>query len=65
MSAFTAQYHGTCEECVGPILPGQEVAYDVRDDLVHVECPEPAALKAARTERTCARCFLVHAGECY
>jgi hypothetical protein len=64
MSTFTAQYHGTCEECTGPIVPGQEAAYNARDDLVHLECPPPE-LELAPTERSCPRCFLVHAGECF
>ena len=65
MNVFTARYHGSCEECCGPILPGQEVAYNVRDDLVHVECPPQfTALDVRPGESVCATCYLIHAGEC-
>lgn len=62
MAAFTAQYHGTCEECTGPITPGADVVYNVRDDLVHVECPDP--LRQGLIGTRCPRCFAVHPGEC-
>ena len=63
--SFTAQYHGTCEECFGPVQPGQEVTYSFREDLVHVDCPPQfTALDIRPGEKACSGCFLVHAGEC-
>jgi hypothetical protein len=63
-SGFTALYHGNCEACSGPIVPGQEAAYNLRDDLVHVECP-PDLFELSAREMRCPSCFLVHAGECF
>lgn len=67
MTAFVAEYHGTCEECTGPIVPGQEVSYDATDDLVHVECPDPLSAGGALRpgEVVCPDCFLIHAGGCF
>ncbi|HEY2086414.1 MAG TPA: hypothetical protein VGH54_10380 [Mycobacterium sp.] len=66
MNPFTAAYHGTCAECLEPIVPGQEVVYNLRDDLVHVDCPTPALTAAdlAPGEKPCGRCWTVHAGLC-
>lgn len=59
---FTALYHGTCNECLEPVVPGQEATYNLRDDLVHLECPEPADDRPKSP--LCGRCFTYHFGEC-
>lgn len=67
MSTFIAQYFGTCDDCLGSVLPGQEVTYNVRDDLVHVECPDvrnDPTTPPAKAETLCPRCTSYHAGEC-
>lgn len=62
MSAFIAQYYGTCAACWGSIRPGEEVVYNAADELVHVECPEAVE---GPSRPACSRCHLVHAGECF
>lgn len=63
---FRARYRGRCAaECGRPIEPDDEVTY-ADDELVHAECVDGAPPRGpARPERPpCARCWLVHAGEC-
>lgn len=67
MSAFIASYFGECSDCWDSIQPGQEVVYNVRDDLVHVDCPVHPATKAdaaALAKPRCPVCGLNHPGEC-
>lgn len=70
---FTAAYGGPCAaDCGERIHPGDWVAY-VGDELMHEDCaddgPSDAALerhlaRQARLREPCARCHLIHAGEC-
>jgi hypothetical protein len=55
-----ATYHGTCPECLQPIVPGQQIE-TVDDEWLHVSCGSLARTAPC----TCERCFLVHAGECF
>lgn len=52
MSTFVAQYHGACDRC-GHDVKDTEVFYDMKNDLVHVECPADEAPRPI-----CQRCFL-------
>jgi len=56
----TAQYHGQCDECERPIIPGQEIRAE-DDAWVHVDC----GARTATVECVCERCYLVHAGQCF
>lgn len=64
MSGFRARYAGTCDDCGGPIIPGDRVGYNAAQELVHWVCPpEPPAVRPG--EVSCPVCFLIHpAGEC-
>jgi hypothetical protein len=59
--SLIAQHHGTCPECLEPVVPGQRIE-TVDDAWQHVLCGETAE---TTTECACERCFLVHAGECF
>lgn len=54
--SLVAEYHGTCEECEDPIIPGQRIQ-SVDDEWQHVDCNA----RPARVECVCEKCFLVHA----
>jgi hypothetical protein len=57
--SHTATYHGTCGECLQPIIPGQQIE-TVDDEWQHVSCGS----LAPKVTCTCERCFTVHAGLC-
>jgi hypothetical protein len=61
--AFVAQYPGICDACEGDIKPGQMIQNSTEAQRAgapyeHVTCPE------LTLETPCAKCFLIHAGEC-
>jgi len=57
---LTAQYHGQCTECEGPIVPGQQIRSE-DDEWVHHDC----GARPAKVECVCEKCWLVHAGACW
>lgn len=43
---FPGRYAGTCDDCGGPIVPGDRVGYNAAQELVHWDCPpEPPAVR--------------------
>lgn len=55
----TATYHGTCPECLQPIIPGQQIE-SVDGAWEHVRC----GTLARTAPCVCERCMTVHAGVC-
>jgi hypothetical protein len=71
--SFAAKYPGTCGECGRRFQPGDQVEYQPGDDpsedrvLVALHDHADSALLAEvgrKPSKVCARCFMVHAGEC-
>jgi hypothetical protein len=52
-----AQFHGRCNECEQPIIPGQQI-HTVDDEWLHVSCGS----LAVKVICTCETCMAVHAG---
>lgn len=61
--SFRAQYRGQCADC-GQELRGDEVTYDLHDELVHVRCPGRPDDVSMGDGTLCEKCFCYHAGEC-
>lgn len=53
-STFTARYHGTCQDCLEDIEPGEEII-SVPDGFQHVDC-QPT--REGRAVKTCPECWL-------
>lgn len=61
-SPFRARYRGPCAaECGVSIEVDDVVVYD-DDELVHQQCADGG--RDVGRQQPCARCWLVHAGEC-
>lgn len=61
---FTARFPGICETCGDGFEQGEQVMYD-GDDLVHADPDDCIAPITSRTEVSCKRCFVTHAGDCF
>ena len=57
---FKARYHGECGQG-DHIYPGDDVMYDLDDELVHESCVSKEAVVRAK----CPDCNMIHAGECW
>lgn len=64
MQTFIAKYKGTCEGCISPIQPGDEVTFNSWNDVVHVSCPDN--LTEGTSHGFCPTCFtaLPASGHC-
>lgn len=64
---FEARFPGICETCGDGFEKGDSIMYD-DDELVHAnpdDCVSSFPARSASDVPACARCFLVHAGECF
>lgn len=59
MNAFTAKYAGICNDCGGPIVPGEMVQYNDENKVAHNGCAS-----RERDGVTCPKCFMQKPCEC-
>jgi len=54
---FHARFRGTCVDCREEIEVGDEVQFNLLDELIHVDCIDLGV--ADRKTETCSVCFLI------
>lgn len=64
MTTFIAKYAaGACSDCSGQISPGEEIARNLDQDYVHVDCPE-TGLDRLAGKPVCLSCWMVGPCDC-
>jgi len=56
--AFAAKFKSSCGECDGRIKPGDQVEYNLVNELVHTFCPEGPEVAPVSRKGLCPECHL-------